>query len=163
MPSTEIEEKPVEESEISVSLSVIAYATRLWNSAMIPWAWSGFQIFHSVSVMDWDIRLWGKKIVQSLIRWNSIRFLWKCKCLMNSLLMQFCVSGISATGLLTCTGCSTGANLTSTTVTDTCWGHRMRMRMGILRLIWGNRSDTTHKPWNCPSQEAPEVFISPRS
>lgn len=50
---------------------------------------SGFQIFHSVSVIDWDVRLWGNQ-EQSLIRWNSIRFPWKCKCLMNSLLMQLC-------------------------------------------------------------------------
>lgn len=39
MPSTELAEKPVKKTTIiSVYLSVIAYVKRLWNSAMIPWA-----------------------------------------------------------------------------------------------------------------------------
>lgn len=68
MPSTEIEEKPVEESEISVSLSVIAYVTRLWNSAMIPWAFKWISGISQCVSYGLRHKTLGEKKVQSLIR-----------------------------------------------------------------------------------------------
>lgn len=152
MPSTELEEKPVKkETVISVYLSVIAYVKRLWNSAMIPWAFKWISDISQRVSYRLRHKTLGKK-VQSLIRWNSIRFPWKCKCLLHSLLMRFCCffvllqwyfnHGFADLRCLQhwgqfnqhhCNGYLLGAQGTS-------------VRTDNLRLIWRNRPYTTRKP-----------------